>query len=646
MPDPILSVHNLHKVYLERVILEDVSFTVHEGDRVALLGANGAGKSTLLGIISGAVTAERGEIRRRRNLEVCYLDQEGGLQDDWTVGRTIDSAFDHVREVEARLHRVHEALEHHAPDADLSRLLAEQSELQEYLDKHEYHTIESRQREVAAALGIPGMDRLLGQLSGGERRRVALARTLLADADLLLLDEPTNHLDAETLDWLEAFLERFRGSVIFITHDRYFLDNVATTMIELRKGIAAVYPGNYSDYLLAKQEEAERAEKAESTRQNLLRRELEWLRRQPKARTTKSKSRIDRAMDLMAAAPEADAGNVQLLIPTGPRLGNTLVEAENIRLEIADRVLLEGFTFRLGAGDRVGIVGRNGLGKTTLLRALMGEQEPASGTVVIGPSVKFVYADQRRESLDPEKTVLEEVAGGLESVVVGGERIGFRSWLARFLFTENTAAMPIRLLSGGERNRVQLAKMMREGGNVVVLDEPTNDLDLPTLRVLEEALANFDGCAFVVSHDRYFLNRVANRIIGFLGNGEVVVVEGNYDNYRSYLTKRAAQAAGVAPVAAAKSPVPVAAARTAEGNAPSGGRKKLSYKEQRELEAMEESILAAEEALEQLTAVVNDPGFFAKGDKGAIERTLQQQAAAKAEVDRLYARWEELGSRG
>jgi ATP-binding cassette subfamily F protein uup len=351
-------------------------------------------------------------------------------------------------------------------------------------------------------------------------------------------------------------------------------------------------------------------------------------------------------MDLMAAAPEADAGNVQLLIPTGPRLGNTLVEAENIRLEIADRVLLEGFTFRLGAGDRVGIVGRNGLGKTTLLRALMGEQEPASGTVVIGPSVKFVYADQRRESLDPEKTVLEEVAGGLESVVVGGERIGFRSWLARFLFTENTAAMPIRLLSGGERNRVQLAKMMREGGNVVVLDEPTNDLDLPTLRVLEEALANFDGCAFVVSHDRYFLNRVANRIIGFLGNGEVVVVEGNYDNYRSYLTKRAAQAAGVAPVAAAKSPVPVAAARPAEGNAPSGGRKKLSYKEQRELEAMEESILAAEEALEQVTAVVNDPGFFAKGDKGAIERTLQQQAAAKAEVDRLYARWEELSSRG
>ena len=639
MPDPVLSVHQIHKVYLERVILDEVTFTVHEGERVALLGQNGAGKSTLMGIISGRTAAESGEVRRRRDLQVSYLDQEGGLFDDWTVARTIDSAFAHVRSLEAELHEVHEALEKAAPGPELNRLLQKQSAMAEHLEKWDPHTIDSRQKEVCAALGLPAPDRLVGQLSGGERRRVALARTLLEDADLLLLDEPTNHLDAETLDWLEEFLARFRGTVIFITHDRYFLDNVATVMIEVARGRATVYQGNYSDYLLAKQAEDDAAAKAESTRQNLLRRELEWLRKQPRARTTKSKSRIDRAHELMANKPAEALGAVQLLIPSGPRLGNTLVEAEKLTYAVAGRTLIKDFTFLLGAGQRIGIVGRNGLGKTTLLRILMKQLEPDAGTVTHGPSVKFVYADQKRESLDPEKTVLEEIAGGADHVVIGGQQIGFRSWLARFLFNENTAAMPIKLLSGGERNRVQLAKMLREGGNVVVLDEPTNDLDLPTLRILEEALAAFEGCAFLVSHDRYFLNRVATRMMGFLGDGEIVIVEGNYDNYRDFMLKRGA----AAPAAQAAAKAPVTAAAPKAPDEPS--RKKLSYKEQRELESMEDAIMQAEDRVQSLDAAAADPSFFTRKSREEVERVLREQAEARVAVERLYARWEELSER-
>jgi ATP-binding cassette subfamily F protein uup len=395
----------------------------------------------------------------------------------------------------------------------------------------------------------------------------------------------------------------------------------------------------------AKQAEEESAAKSESTRQNLLRRELEWLRRQPKARTTKSKSRIDRAHELMANKPAEALGNVQLLIPTGPRLGKTLVEAEKLSYTIAGRKLIDEFSFILGAGNRVGVVGRNGLGKTTLLRLLMKELEPQSGKVVHGPSVKFVYADQKRESLDPEKTVLEEIAGGADHVVIGDQQIGFRSWLARFLFNENTAAMPIRLLSGGERNRVQMAKMLREGGNIVVLDEPTNDLDLPTLRVLEEALAAFDGCAFVVSHDRYFLNRVANRILGFLGNGEIVVVEGNYDNYRDYLRKRAETEAAKATAAPEPRTIDSKADARAKSGPSDSSRRKLSYKEQRELEGIEAAILKAEEAVEKLQAVTADPAFFTKAARAEVERIMREQTAARAEVERLYNRWEELSAR-
>lgn len=636
---PIISAHSLHKVYLERVILDDVSFTVHAGQRVALLGANGAGKSTLLGILAGQTPVESGEVRRRRGLSVTYLSQEGSLDDAKTVGETIDSAFAHVRELEAELEQVHHRLEEqgHGPEAE--SLIARQGELMEYLEHHDIHTIESRQAEAMRELGVPEAHRLVGQLSGGERRRVALCRTLLEDPDLLLLDEPTNHLDAETLEWLEQFLAAFAGTVIFVTHDRYFLDNVATTMIELRRGRAVVYAGNYSDYLQARQEEEERAARAESTRQNLLRRELEWLRRQPKARTTKSQARIDRAHDLIESKPLAPDGRVQMLIPTGPRLGKTLIETEHLRVDLGGVTLVEDFTFHLGPGDRVGIVGRNGLGKTTLLRTLMKELEPTAGEVRHGSSIKFVYADQARRSLDPEKTVLQEVAGELEWVEIGGQRIGFRSWLGRFLFDDNTAAMPIRLLSGGERNRVQLAKMLREGGNVVVLDEPTNDLDLPTLRILEEALANYEGCAFIVSHDRYFLNRVANRIIAFRGDGRIAVVEGNYDHYRAYLQKEK-EKEKAAPAPAAK---PREEPRRREE--PARDKKKLTFNEQREFDTLEQRIMEAENRVEELEARAADPTTFAGANRDEAVALMESLEQAKAEVERLYNRWEELGER-
>jgi len=634
---PIISVHNLQKVYLERAILEDVSFTVHEGERVALMGANGAGKSTLLGIMAGRVTPEAGEVRLRRGADMGELDQEGGLRPEWSVREALDSAFTHLRALEGELDGVHHRLAESPPEPESERLLKRQSWLMEQLEHHEHHTVESRMEEARRELGVPGNERKVGELSGGERRRLALCRTLLTGADLLLLDEPTNHLDAETLDWLEAFLARFRGTVVFVTHDRYFLDNVATKMIEVRRGRANVYMGNYSDYLDAKQAEEEQAAREESTRRILLRREMDWLRRQPKARTTKSKARIDRVHNLIDSKPLAPDSSMEFLIPSGPRLGKELVEAENLSYEIGGRELIRDFNFRLGAGDRVGVVGRNGLGKTTLLRLLMKQLEPDGGHVKHGASVKFVYADQSRENLDPDKTVLEEVAGDLEYVEVGGRQIPFRTWLGRFLFDDNTSAMPIRLLSGGEKNRVQMAKMLREGGNIVVLDEPTNDLDLPTLRVLEEGLARFEGCAFVVSHDRYFLNRVVNRVIGFRDSGEIVVVEGNYDHYRLYLDK----VEGEEEPRAAAEPKAAPEPRTS----PRAGQKKLSYHEQREFEGLEERIMEAEELAAELEKKSQDPSTFVDASSEEAKRIVRELEEAQGEVERLYERWAELSER-
>jgi ATP-binding cassette subfamily F protein uup len=637
----ILSCHNLEKSYLERMILEDVSLSIHEGERVALLGANGAGKSTLLSILAGRMPTEKGDVRVRKGTRIAVLDQQGDLHLDWTVEQEIDSAFADLREMEKQIEEAHDALEHCTDHDEMDRLVHLAADLQEILDKADMHSLESRKSEAMNALGVPPPERIINDLSGGEQRRVALCRTLLRTVDLLLLDEPTNHLDAETLDWLEAFLSRFKGTVIFVTHDRYFLDNVATKMIEVLRGKANIYQGNYSDYLTSKAEEQAIAARNENTRQNLLKRELEWLRRQPKARTTKNKSRIDAAHDLMASEPEKPLDSMQLLIPSGPRLGNTLVEVENLQHTLAGKRLINNFTFMLGPGDRVGIVGRNGLGKTTFLRLMMKQMEPDKGTIVHGKTVKFVYADQKRENLNLDNTVLQEIAGEQEYVEVGGVQISFRSWLNRFLFDENTAAMPIRLLSGGEKNRVQMAKMLREGGNVVVLDEPTNDLDLPTLRVLEEALVRFEGCAFVVSHDRYFLNRVANRIMAFRGDGEIVIIEGNYDHYRRWAARQEEAAAkGVA--MPAKNSAAVASPQASTPAAPAEKKRKPSFKEQKEFETLEQTLAKREEELKKLNALLEDPNTFTKYSPEEVKRLVKSQEIAQKELDQLFERWAEL----
>jgi ATP-binding cassette subfamily F protein uup len=632
---PVLSALNLHKMYLERVILEDVSFSVHEGERVALLGANGAGKSTLLSILTGRMNPDGGEVRSRRNLRVASLNQSGDLRDDWTVGQTVDSAFLEIRDLEAALDEIHDKLD--TGEGDLEKLLEAQALAQHRLDQRDPHSIGTRTDRVMAALGVPARDRLIGELSGGERRRTALCRTLLEDADLLLLDEPTNHLDAETLDWLENFLAGLRATVIFVTHDRYFLDNVATSMLELWRGRTKIYTGNYTDYMLSKAEEFAVGEKNEAARQNMMRREIEWMRKQPRGRTTKSKSRMDRANQLIADKPvEADA-LVNLLIPSGPRLGGTIIEAEKLAYSIAGRELIRDFTLTLKAGDRVGIVGRNGLGKTTLLRLLLKELEPAEGTVVHGTSVRVVYADQQRTALDPEKSVLEEVAGGLEYVTVGESRIGFRAWLKSFLFTEETAAMPIRLLSGGECNRVLLAKMLRNGGNVVVMDEPTNDLDLQTLRILEESLAAFTGCAFIVSHDRYFLNRIATKIVAFRGDGLITSIEGNYDNYLDWL--RAEEAKKAADLHAARTTGKVVDSDAA------GRRKKLSFNEQREYASLEAKIAEAEARVADFSRRLEDPATYTKATAAQVQKLNADASAARAAAEKLVERWIELGER-
>jgi len=641
----IISSHHLEKSYLERMILKDVSISIHEGERVALLGANGAGKTTLLSILADRLEPESGEVRVRNGTRIGVLDQQGDLHMDWTVEQEIDSAFSDLRAIEEKLGEIHIAMGECSDDNEMNRLAHDAQELQEILDEADIHSIDARKSEAMNALGVPPGDRIVGSLSGGEQRRVALCRTLLRPVDLLLLDEPTNHLDAETLDWLEAFLNRFKGTVIFVTHDRYFLDNVATKMIEVLRGEANIYQGNYSDYLKQKMEEEAIAARNEATRQNLMKREMEWLRRQPRARTTKSKSRIEAAHDLISSAPEKPQDNMQLLIPSGPRLGNTLVEVEEVEHTLGGKKLINNFSFMLGAGDRIGIVGRNGLGKTTFLRIIMKLIDPDKGTVKHGSTVKFVYADQQRDNLNLENTVLEEIAGEAEYVNVGGHNISFRSWLSRFLFDEDTAAMPVRLLSGGEKNRVQMAKMLREGGNVVVLDEPTNDLDLPTLRVLEEALAKFEGCAFVVSHDRYFLNRVANRIMAFRGDGEIVMVEGNYDHYKLWASKQEKIEAEKQKEQKAK-PEPKQNNEEKNKKPQSHKKRKLTFNEQREFDTIEERVLEKETELEELNKKIEDPQTFVELSHDEINKLLEGQKQLKQEVEKLFERWAELSDIG
>ncbi|MGI8820534.1 MAG: ABC-F family ATP-binding cassette domain-containing protein [Chthoniobacterales bacterium] len=601
-----------------QTVLDNASVTILEGERVGLVGRNGSGKSTFLQLVAGAMTPDSGKITLRRDLVTGYMPQVFDLDDTATVHTSIMSGAQRILDLIAEYERV-------PPESAQSGVLLEQ------IQHAEGWNLEHRIRSLVSNLHAPEEDRVVGTLSGGEKRRVALCRALLPRPDFLLLDEPTNHLDTGSIEWLEDFLARYSGTCLFVTHDRYFLDRVATRIIELARGEFRSYDGSYTDYLLARAERQAVEEMQEHKRQKFLKRELEWVRRGPRARRTKSVDRIDRYFE-MAAQEAPEELDVDLIIPPAPKLANRVVELRDVSFEIGGRTLFENLSLKVEAGQRLGIVGRNGLGKSSLLKLMLGLLEPTRGEVELGTRTEINYVDQNRLLLDEEKTVWEEVSDGSEAVRLGDESISLRSYLRRFLFTEDRINSRISQLSGGERSRVLLAKILKRGGNVLILDEPTNDLDLGTLRLLEEALVAFGGCVIVVSHDRYFLNRVCTSILAFENNCAVRFYVGNYDYY---LEKRGEEST-------VRSTANQQPASEATVPAPDAKPRKLKWKEARELETIEATILAAEEEVARLESLFAAQDFYLK-QKSEMQKLEGELAAARARVAKLYARWEALG---
>jgi ATP-binding cassette subfamily F protein uup len=611
----VFSARSVSVSYGAQKILDESALVVHEGERVGLLGRNGSGKSTFLKVVAGVMPPDSGEIIRRRDLMTGYLPQVFDLDGERYV---------HANILEGARRILEWIAEYEAAPASPARA----ADLLAWIDHAGGWELEHRIKSLITHLHAPDPERLVADLSGGEKRRVALCRALIEQPDFLILDEPTNHLDTESITWLEDFLRRYPGACLFVTHDRYFLDRVATRIVELARGKFIGYEGNYTDYLTARAERAASEDMQEHKRQRFLKRELEWVRRGPQARRTKSRDRIDRYYQMAAQDGPEQEMDVDLLIPTAPKLANRVVDILDVTAKMGTRTLFSGLTFKLAAGERIGIVGRNGLGKTTLLRMILGEVQPAAGSVEIGARTEINYVDQSKLLLDDEKTLWEEVGGGSEWVKLGEESITLRAWLRRFLFTEDSLNTKIRLLSGGERSRVMLAKILRRGGNLLILDEPTNDLDLATLRVLEEALAGFGGSVLAVSHDRYFLNRICTGILAFEGNEQVRYCVGSYDYYLEMRERQAAQPAQPEPGK------PSVATQVAKP-------RKLKYKEERELETIEATILAAETEVTRLETLFAEPDFFEKHQADLQAQHANLEAAHKR-VAALYARWAEL----
>jgi ATP-binding cassette subfamily F protein uup len=615
----IASANNLSVKYGAQVVLDGATIAFTEGEHIGLVGRNGSGKSTFLQIAAGVARADSGEFSCRRDLVTGYMPQVSGLDDTTTVHANILNGAQRILDLIAEYERV-------PGDSPLSATLLDQ------IIQADGWNLEHRIKSLITNLHAPESDRIVGTLSGGEKRRVALCRALLARPDFLILDEPTNHLDTGSIEWLEDFLARYAGTCLFVTHDRYFLDRVATRIVELSRGQFISYDGNYTDYLLARVQRQAVEEMQEHKRQKFLKRELQWVRRAPRARRTKSVDRVERYFEMAAQeAPEAEL-DVELIIPTPPKLANRVIELREVSVELGGRTLFQDVNLNLVAGERLGVVGRNGLGKSSLLKVILQELPVASGAVEIGARTQINYVDQNRLLLDDAKTVWEEVGSGGEHVTLGEQSITLRAYLRRFLFSEDRINTKISQLSGGERSRVLLAKILKRGGNVLMLDEPTNDLDLGTLRLLEEALVAFGGCVIVVSHDRYFLNRVCTSILAFEGEGRVVYRVGNYDYY---LEKRGA----VSP-ARESTPVPAVVA----GQRKKSGKekpRKLKWKEEREWESMEANILAAEDEVLELEATFAAPDFYAK-PRAEIFDLETQLKTARDKVAHLYARWHEL----
>jgi sulfate-transporting ATPase len=523
----VFSTHKLTKRYPpDKQVLNDVTLSFYPGAKIGVLGYNGAGKSTLLGIMAGHDTDFDGQAMLGTNMTVGMLDQEPELDPAKDVKGNVE---DGVREIRALLDRFNElSMNYSEETAD------EFGRLQEQIDVVDGWNLDTTLEYAMDALRCPPPDADVTKLSGGERRRVAMCRLLLRQPDLLLLDEPTNHLDAESVNWLEQHLRDYKGAVVAITHDRYFLDNVAGWILEIDRGRGIPYEGNYSSWLVQKQKRLQQEERKESNRQKTIAQELEWVRMNASARRGKPKARLNAYEELLAADKNVKLDEIQIHIPAGPRLGDLVLEAKNVTKGYGDRLLIDDLSFTLPRGGIIGVIGPNGAGKTTLMRMITGLEQPDSGTMTVGDTVKLAYVDQSREGLDPDKNVWEEISGGLDEIPMGSRTIASRAYVAGFNFKKSDQQKKVGKLSGGERNRLQLAKLLRSGGNLLLLDEPTNDLDTDTLRALEEALLAFAGCAVVVSHDRWFLDRIATHVLAFEGDSQVRWFEGNFEAYESF----------------------------------------------------------------------------------------------------------------
>ncbi|MDD2479355.1 MAG: ABC-F family ATP-binding cassette domain-containing protein [Victivallaceae bacterium] len=601
----------------KQILLDNATISIFEGERIALVGRNGCGKSTFLKILAGREKAPQGALAFVRDLRVSYLPQEFSINENDTVYENVSAG---MKWFEGLLQQ-YENSPHNSRAHELAEI---------EINKHNAWDLEYKISSVMERLNVPERDRKCADLSGGEKRRTALAAAVVGEPDLLLLDEPTNHLDTDTVIWIENFLASYRGTCMFVTHDRYFLDRVATRIVELVNGQFYSYQGGYSDFIVAKAEREHAEDEEEARRQSFLRSEVEWVRRSPKARLKRNMGRVKRFDAIADSDAPARDRDINLIIPPASRLGNKTVELKNISLAFGDNVLFSDFNHEFIPGSRTGIVGPNGCGKTSLLKLITGQLQPSSGTIETAATIQFNYIDQNRITLNLQNTVFEEIGEGNQTTQVGDQRISVWTYLNRFLFSNETINTRIDRLSGGERARLMLAKILKKGGNFLILDEPTNDLDLPTLRLLEEALTCYQGCVVVVSHDRYFLNRVCNSIIAMDGNGGIVAGIGDYDYY---LNRR---------VDETPAPEITKESKPTEPEPPTQEvTRKLTWKEQRELDGMEKKIGKVEKNITRLENIFIATDFFEKHGDQTAELTAELDAS-KSELDQLFERWQEL----
>jgi len=539
----IYSMIGVSKIYEKKPVLKDIYLSYFYGAKIGVIGLNGSGKSSLLKILAGVDTDFLGKTILSPGYTVGYLEQEPHLDNDKTVRQIVEQGVQNTMDLIHEYNEINEKFAEPMSDDEMAKLCERQGVVQEKLDALDAWDIDSRLEMAMDALRCPPGDTPVKVLSGGERRRVALCRLLLQKPDILLLDEPTNHLDAESVAWLEHHLQRYEGTIIAVTHDRYFLDNVAGWILELDRGQGIPWQGNYSSWLEQKQNRLKNEEKTETDRIKTLERELEWIRMSPKGRHAKSKARINAYEELLGKTMEKESGTREIFIAPGPRLGDLVIETQDVNKGYGDKLLVDGMTFSLPPGGIIGVIGPNGAGKTTLFRMITGQEKPDSGNIRIGETVKLAYVDQSRDSLDPDKNIWEMISDGQDIIPIGSRQINSRAYVSRFNFSGTDQQKKVGTLSGGERNRVHLARMLKEGGNVLLLDEPTNDLDVNTLRALEDALESFAGCVVVISHDRWFLDRICTHILAFEGDSKVLFFDGNYSEYEEDRKKRLGAAA-------------------------------------------------------------------------------------------------------